>query len=210
MSFETEVEKILRREGGYVNHPADRGGETNFGISKKANPDVDVRNLTREQAVELYRSRYWDAAQVDSFPEHMRGAIFDAAVHHGPGTARDWAARAGDDAGAFQTMRRQYIGNILERDPSQQVFARGWMNRLAEFETGAALSGAPREQQDAWVAAANRRSVDRDTAWTSTAQGIRDGMATRSGRSVRDPLGEAAVDYVTTLAALNDGDVADT
>lgn len=211
MSFETEVQKILRREGGYVNHPADRGGETNFGISKRANPDVDVRNLTEEQAVELYRSRYWDAAQVDSFPEHMRGAIFDAAVHHGPGTARDWAARAGDDAGAFQTMRRQYIAGILERDPSQQVFARGWMNRLAEFETGAALASAPREQQDAWAAAANRRSVDRDTAWTSTAQGVRDASAAgRGGRSVRDPLGEAAVDYVATLAALNDGDVADT
>lgn len=210
MSFETEVQKILRREGGYVNHPADRGGETNFGISKRANPDVDVRNLTEEQAVELYRSRYWDAAQVDSFPEHMRGAIFDAAVHHGPGTARGWADRAGGDAGAFQTMRRQYIGGILQRDPSQQVFARGWMNRLAEFETGAALASAPRDRQDAWAAAANRRSVDRDTAWTSTAQGIRDGAGQRRGRSVRDPLGEASVDYVATLAALNGGDVADT
>ena len=51
MSFETEVEKILQREGGYVNNPSDRGGETNFGISKRANPDIDVASLTREAAV---------------------------------------------------------------------------------------------------------------------------------------------------------------
>lgn len=46
-------------EGGYVNHKSDVGGETKFGISKRYNPDIDVKNLTEEQAFEIYIQRYW-------------------------------------------------------------------------------------------------------------------------------------------------------
>ena len=49
------IEKVLKHEGGYVNDPTDLGGETNFGITKRFYPDVDIKNLTKEQAVEIYK-----------------------------------------------------------------------------------------------------------------------------------------------------------
>lgn len=197
MSFDTEVQKILRREGGYVNNPNDRGGETNFGISSKANPDVDVKNLTEEQAVELYRERYWLAANVDSFPEHMQGAVFDAAVQHGPETAKRLAQEAGGDMAAFNAGRMRIYQNLL-KDPSQREFAKGWMNRLAEFGVETTdLSGA-----DPWRSQGIARPVSQDEAWTTAGQTVRDRQdAARRSRGVRDPLGEAAVDYIASFRA---------
>jgi len=88
-SFNALIEGLLGREGGYVNHPADRGGETNFGISSRANPDIDVANLTKEQAKQIYKQRYWDAINADSLPENVREIAFDTAVNHGVGYAND-------------------------------------------------------------------------------------------------------------------------
>ena len=58
--FEKAVEFVLRMEGGYVNDPKDPGGETNFGIAKKSYPGVDIKNLTEEQAEEIYKRDYWE------------------------------------------------------------------------------------------------------------------------------------------------------
>lgn len=57
--FDKAIPTILRNEGGYVNNPTDPGGETNFGISKRSFPDVDIKNLTQEKAVAIYRSSFW-------------------------------------------------------------------------------------------------------------------------------------------------------
>ena len=204
MSFDTEIEKLLGREGGYVNDPNDRGGETNFGISSKANPDVDVANLTREQAIEIYRKRYWEAANVDSYPEHMQGAIFDAAVNHGVAAAKRLARDAGGDLQKFNAGRLAIYSRLL-RDPTQEGFREGWMNRLAEF--GVAASGAeemiPPRAADAW-SQGQGRPVDRDTAWTTSAYDVEQAAAALRGRSrsgPRDTLGEAAVDYIAALRA---------
>jgi hypothetical protein len=51
--FDEAVKMVLKHEGGYVNHPSDPGGETNFGISKRAYPEVDIANLTEEEAAEF-------------------------------------------------------------------------------------------------------------------------------------------------------------
>ena len=53
-TFEEIIESVLKHEGGYVNDPHDRGGETNFGITKKFYPNVDIKNLTKEQAKKIY------------------------------------------------------------------------------------------------------------------------------------------------------------
>ena len=57
--FLEAVTRVLADEGGYVCNPADPGGETNFGISKRSYPDVDVKNLTRDQAVDIYWNDWW-------------------------------------------------------------------------------------------------------------------------------------------------------
>ena len=53
-TFNEIIEKILEHEGGYVDDPLDAGGETNFGITKKFYPNVDIKNLTEEQAKKIY------------------------------------------------------------------------------------------------------------------------------------------------------------
>src|SRR5882724_9263143 len=57
--FNIAIKVVLANEGGYVNNPADPGGETNFGISKRSYPNVDIKNLTRDSAAEIYRHDYW-------------------------------------------------------------------------------------------------------------------------------------------------------
>jgi len=209
MSFDTEIENVLRREGGYANDPDDRGGKTNFGISSKANPDIDVENLTREQAVEIYKKRYWDKAQVESFPANMQAAVFDAAVQHGPETARQMAKRSGGDLSKFNGERAAIYRDLL-RDPSQQKFKKGWANRLAEFGAQVAVGGHA-AAGDAWDSAAVARPVSADEAWNGSAQQVRaetDALKSLSARSTPNPLGRAAVDYMAMLKAAGGGDTA--
>ncbi len=82
------VEFILspQIEGGYVNNPNDPGGETNYGISKRQYPELDIKNLTKENAVRIYRTDYWEAIRAEEMPAKLRLAYFDCAVNQG--TAR--------------------------------------------------------------------------------------------------------------------------
>ena len=63
--FDEIIEVVLEHEGGYVNDPKDPGGETNFGIAKRSNPDVDIKNLTKAEASLIYKTKYWDKNKVD-------------------------------------------------------------------------------------------------------------------------------------------------
>ena len=57
--FKDIIEVTLEHEGGYVNDPDDLGGETNFGITKRFYPDVDIKNMLKTEAVTIYRRDYW-------------------------------------------------------------------------------------------------------------------------------------------------------
>lgn len=59
-SFNIAVTELLKAEGGYTNDPADRGKETKFGISKRSYPQLDIANLTRDQAIAIYKRDFWD------------------------------------------------------------------------------------------------------------------------------------------------------
>ena len=92
MNFEDAVEYVLQWEGSeYVDDPDDKGGGTKFGISKRQFPAVDIQNLTREEAIELYRVRYWEPnADLLSFCDDSRVEarlfiydIFDCLVNTG-------------------------------------------------------------------------------------------------------------------------------
>ena len=81
--FDRLIPVILKNEGGYVNDPNDLGGETNYGISKRRYPDLDIVNLTRDEAIEIYRRDYWlpefDEIEDDNAALH----IFDMCVNAG-------------------------------------------------------------------------------------------------------------------------------
>ena len=81
--FDRALSFVLLWEGGYVNHPADPGGETNYGISKRSYPDIDIKNLTRFKAAEIYRRDYWNKAGCDDLPPALAVCVFDFAVNSG-------------------------------------------------------------------------------------------------------------------------------
>jgi len=85
--FDQVVEFTLRHEGGLTQDPLDPGGLTNFGISQRAFPDLDVAALTREEAIEIYRAHYWRPLRCDELPAQVAILLFECGVNQGVPTA---------------------------------------------------------------------------------------------------------------------------
>lgn len=103
--IDTILDDILRREGGYVNHPADRGGPTNFGITaqtlgswrKLGRPATatEVQALTEMEARAIYRQQYITAPGFETITNPaLLHLLVDAAVHSGPKRAVQWLQSA--------------------------------------------------------------------------------------------------------------------
>ena len=122
--FEKSVEFVLKSEGGYVNNPADPGGETNFGISKRAYPNVDIKNLTRESAIKIYETDYWFKSGADKLPWPLCLVHFDSAVQHGNKRANDLLMSAKNDWRDYLILRIKFYNDIKNK-----TFLSGWINR---------------------------------------------------------------------------------
>lgn len=131
--FDAAIERVLLHEGGFVENDGNTGAPANFGINQRANPDIDVRNLTRERAIEIYRERYWNAINGDTLPPELQGTALDAAVNQGPANARRWLQESGGDVGRFNELRRAHYERLLER-PEFARFRNTWMRRLEFYE----------------------------------------------------------------------------
>lgn len=116
---------VVGEEGGYVNDPKDPGGETKFGISKRAYPNLDIPQLTLAQAQEIYRRDYWNALGCDELTWEMALVTFDCAVNQGAGTARSVHAVTAN-AAEFQGERALRYARL----PTFDRYGRGWMRRL--------------------------------------------------------------------------------
>lgn len=81
MDFSRAVEFVLDEEGGYSNDLQDPGGETKYGISKRAYPNLDIAKLTRDQAIAIYQRDYWD--HLPTLPGRLQFLVFDFAVNAG-------------------------------------------------------------------------------------------------------------------------------
>lgn len=94
MNFEQALEIVLKHEGGYVNHPSDPGGETNFGITQRVarmnGYTGDMRAIPMSVVRDIYRKDFWSAVRADELPEPLRLPVFDAAVNSGPPRAIRW------------------------------------------------------------------------------------------------------------------------
>ena len=93
-NFTTAINRVLGNEGGYANNPADPGGETQWGISRRSYPNLDIQGLTREMAVALYRRDFWDRANLDALPLGLASQLLDFAVNSGTATATRALQRA--------------------------------------------------------------------------------------------------------------------
>lgn len=86
--FERFVDIVIRNEGGYVFDKADPGGETKYGISKRAFPKEDIKNLTIERAKQLYLTHYYRPCKIDLIRNELLAIhVFDFAVNAGVGRA---------------------------------------------------------------------------------------------------------------------------
>jgi len=87
VTFDLSISRLLLNEGGYSLDPKDPGGETKWGISKRAYPTLDIKNLTRDQAITIYKRDFWDRVHADSMPDLIAFQALDFAVNSGIETA---------------------------------------------------------------------------------------------------------------------------
>lgn len=156
--FDLAFTFITKWEGGsrITNDPDDPGGLTKYGLSKRANPDLDIENLTEDQAKEVYQIRYWIAGKCDKLRFPVNVAHFDACVNCGVIQSAKFLQRAVDveDDGivgphtlsAIVTQnqeaicrkmikeRVEYYRYIAEHKPSSAKYLQGWMNRIADLK----------------------------------------------------------------------------
>jgi lysozyme family protein len=83
--FDAAVAFVLSAEGGLVDDASDPGGLTKFGISQRAYPNLNIRELTLDDAKALYRKDYWYPCSCDQLPGGVALIVFDAAVNQGVG-----------------------------------------------------------------------------------------------------------------------------
>lgn len=109
-NFETAFELVIKKEGGYVNDPYDKGGETKYGISKSAYPNLDIKNLTLEKAKQIYYKDYWLKSKANKMPARLALIHFDTAVNTGVKTAGKILQRALNRQG-FNLIVDGIVGN---------------------------------------------------------------------------------------------------
>ena len=153
MTFDEAFERLISHEGGYVNHPHDPGGETNWGITKRVAMEQGytgrMRDLTRGQAKAIYKLAYWDRAKADQYDPAIGFQLFDAAVNHGIGNAIRMLQRAvgsADDGivgpATLRAIAAMDVTDVLMRFNAERLefyaklttftsFGRGWTRRVA-------------------------------------------------------------------------------
>jgi lysozyme family protein len=153
MNFDLAFNRLIGHEGGYVNHPDDPGGETNWGITLRTAREAGymgaMRDLSREQAREIYRVAYWGRAKADHYDGAIGFQLFDAAVNHGIGQAVRFLQRAvgvADDGAVgpvtLTAVRAMSVTDVLARFNAERlefytmlstwpVFGKGWARRVA-------------------------------------------------------------------------------
>lgn len=150
--FKTAILLTLVHEGGYVNNPDDPGGETNMGISKRQFPGLDIKNLTQDQAVEIYRDGYWKELYSQIESQAIANKLFDLGVLFGVGTAVGilqltlgitvdhtfgpntlQAINDADEISLLTSYKANlitHVFNIATANPAERQFLKGWSNRI--------------------------------------------------------------------------------
>ena len=146
------VNHTLEEEGGYVYDSTDKGGETNFGISKRAYPDFDIFNLKEDEAIDIYWKDYWVRGKCDKVPGKLQAIYFDMCVNFGISGAIKVLQETANGKGAdidvdgkigpntikaiqhlsvqrVRAFRALKFAKIVIANPKQMKFWYGWFRR---------------------------------------------------------------------------------
>jgi lysozyme family protein len=159
-NFQRSLALVLAHEGGFSNNPHDPGGMTNLGVTKKAweacvgrqVEEAEMRSLTPEKVMPLYKTKYWDACKCDELPLGVDYAVFDFAVNAGVSRASK-TMQAALGTAADGIVGPATIGVAVNADPDEFLekfsaakeqfyrslstfdhFGRGWLRRVAEVK----------------------------------------------------------------------------
>ena len=156
--FNLAISKTLQHEGGdtFTDDMLDHGGATKFGISQKAYPELDIRNLSEDQAKDIYRRDYWNRVKGDDIQSQVVAeTIFDVCVNMGISGGSKLAQKtlaikpadgiigpqslavinAADEdlfIAKFALAKIERYTEICRADSSQQKFLLGWLNRTLD------------------------------------------------------------------------------
>ena len=142
--FKKALQFVLRLEGGYVNDPVDRGGATNKGITQRTYnkwlkahclPKKDIKFISDDEVKKIYYQYYWLEVNCHNMNNVFAVLCFDSAVNHGPKRVQDFLKAAEwKYPEKFLEARKNFYLKIVENNPSQKKFLKGWMNRLNSLE----------------------------------------------------------------------------
>ncbi len=155
--FLEAVAVVLDHEGGYVDDPTDKGGETKYGISKRSYPSLNIAELTKEDAEAIYHRDFWEAQPYKQINDiQIVTKLFDLSINVGSKTANKIMQRAlratghrvnedgvlgsqtliainsadaSDLLAALKSETAGYYRAIAEAHPKQEKFLKGWLNR---------------------------------------------------------------------------------
>lgn len=149
--FNRCIAVVLMNEGGYVNNIYDSGGETNFGIAKRFYPSLDIKNLTMNDAIQIYFRDYWSKMNLIGIKdENLILQIFDMGVNAGIRTAIKIIQKivnikqdgiigpktlslindSENIVEQYKQERKNYYISLAKRKPELQIFLAGWLNRI--------------------------------------------------------------------------------
>lgn len=150
MNFYTMINRILGHEGGYVNDPNDPGGETKWGISKRSYPSLNIKMLSKADAIEIYHRDFYLPVQLEGQPPSVVYQLLDFAVNSGiRNTIRCYQRVLGvAPDGFFGPHSLEASRHMSEPDKLMRIIAerlrfmaslknwkfhgKGWANRMAD------------------------------------------------------------------------------
>lgn len=153
-AFSEAMARLLPLEGGYTNDPADAGGETNWGITERVARAFgyagEMRVMTREQAREIYRARFWHSQSLDAVAALCREValeVFDTGVNMGPARAGEILQRCLNVLNAQAVLYRDipadgHIGPMTVAALREYLTARGTEGERVLLEAMNCLQGA--------------------------------------------------------------------
>ena len=118
MNVEEMIDDILVREGGFVNHPDDKGGPTNHGVTQATLSEYlqrdasvqDVKDLDIDTARDIYKKRYYQGPKIDRLPESIQPFVFDCAINHGSRRAIKFVQKVCNESGFGQLSEDGLMG----------------------------------------------------------------------------------------------------